>query len=126
MKIHPPFEIGPRLAPALRISDSNGTAWLSYDDGEFIIDLPDGSEHKVEDFRPGAHTSLQGQFAAILGFLGACAESRSYAESRGQPAWDGDNSRLFPKEVGAWAQQVSDEIGMLEYEIEESEADLLE
>lgn len=126
MKIHAPFEIGPRLAPALRISDSNGTAWLSYDDGDFIIDLPDGSEHAVEGYRAGWGSTLQGQFASILGFLGACAESRSYAESRGKPAMDGENSDLFPESVGAWAQQVSTEIAFIGFEIDESEEDLLE
>lgn len=126
MKIHLPFEIGPRLAPALSISDSNGTAWLSYVDGDFIIDLPDSSEHKVEGYRAGWGCTLQGQFASILAFLGACAESRSHAERQGKPAMDGENSDLFPENVGAWAQQMSDEISMLEYEIEESDKDLLE
>lgn len=126
MTIHTPFEIGPRLAPALRIQDTNGMAWLSYENGEFIIDLPDNSEHVVSDFHPGYGSNLQKQFAAILSFLGACAESRSYAERQGKPAMDGENSDLFNEQVGAWAQQMSDELSMLTCEIEESEIDLFE
>ena len=125
MKLHAPFEISPRLNPAVRIQDSNGIAWLSYD-GDFILDLTDGSEHIVSDFRAGCGSSLQSQFAAVLSFLSACAESRSYAERNGKPAMDGDNSDLFPENVGEWAQQMSDEISLLAIQIEESETDLIE
>jgi hypothetical protein len=126
MTIHKPFEIGPRLAPALRIQDSNGCAWLSYDNGRFIIDLPDSSEHIIGNFSPAHRSNLQNQFAAILGFLSACAESRSYAERQGKPAMDGENSDLFSEEVGIWAQQMSDELSILELEIDESEIELFE
>lgn len=125
LKLNSPFEIGPRLAPALRIADAHSTAWLSYDKG-FVIDLPDGSEHIVTDFRPGACSNLQSQFAAILGFLAACAESRKYARSRGKDEMEGENSDLFPSNVGKWAEQMSDEIAMLKCEIEESETNLIE
>jgi hypothetical protein len=131
MKLNTPFEISARLAPALRIADSNGTAWLSYDRGQFVIDLPDGSEHIVTGFNPpqmrvqGANP-LQDDFVAILSFLSACAESRSYAERRGLDAAEGDNSSLFPENVGEWAQQMSDEISMLQMEIETAESSLIE
>jgi hypothetical protein len=125
MTIHKPFEIGPRLLPALRIQDSSGCAWLSYD-GRFIIDLPDSSEHIVEHFVPGHSSNLQDQFAAVLGFLSACAESRSYAERQGKLAMDGENSDLFSEKVGEWAQQMSDELAILELEIDESEIELFE
>ena len=126
MKLHPPFCISARLCPAIKIADRDTTAWLSYVDGQFVIDLPDGTEHKIEHFSPGAASDLPSQFAAILGFLGACAESRKYATRNGKDAMDGENSDLFPANVGEWAEQMSDEIGMLECEIEESEADLIE
>ena len=126
MTLHPPFEIGPRLAPALRIADSNGTAWLTFDKG-FVIDLPDGSEHPILDYQPGAGgRDLPAMFGDILAFLGACAESRSYAERKGKSAMDGENSSLFNEAVGAWAQQMSDELSMIQCEIEESEAELIE
>jgi hypothetical protein len=126
MTLHTPFEIGPRLAPALRIQDSETTAWISYQDGQFVIDLPDGTEHKVTDFRPGHGANLVRQFGDILSFLGACAESRKYARGRGKSEMDGENSDLFPANVGEWAERMSDEIAMLQCEIEESETELIE
>jgi hypothetical protein len=109
MKLHHPFEISPRLNPAVRIQDAHSCAWLSYN-GDFILDLPDGGEH----------------VAAVLSFLAACAESRSYAERQGKDPMTGENSDLFPPEVGTWAQQMSDEISLLSLEIEESESELIE
>ena len=124
MILHSPFAISPRLCPAIQI----GKAWLSYDNGQFVIDLPDGTEHKVTDFHPprmGRHT-LQDSFAALLSFLSACAESRSYGERMKRDAMAGENSDLFPANVGEWAQSVSDELSMLQMEIEESEKELIE
>jgi hypothetical protein len=125
MKLHHPFEISPRLNPAVRIQDAHSCAWLSYN-GDFILDLPDGSEHVVSDFRAGCGSSLQSQFAAVLSFLSACAESRSYAERQGKDPMAGEHSDLFPPQVGAWAQQMSDEISLLSLEIEESESEPIE
>jgi hypothetical protein len=124
MKLYNPFKISARLAPALQI----GKAWISYNQGQFIIDLPDGSEHVVEDFHPPAcgHCTLQNQFAALLSFLGACAESRDYAERNGKNPMDGENSDLFPDNVGAWAQDNSGEIDLLSIELEESTENLIE
>lgn len=93
---------------------------------QFVIDLPDGAEHWIEDFRAGPTRSLEGQFADVLSFLGACAESRSYAEKKGNDPMEGGNSDLFPPNIGEWAQQVSDELTMLQIEIEESEKELIE
>lgn len=108
MKLCKPFAISARLAPAVQVGD----AWLSYDAGQFVIDLPDGQEHTITDYRPGCHADLQRQFGAILSFLGACAESRAYG---------GENSDLFPDHVGAWAEANADEIAILQCEIEENE-----
>lgn len=125
MKLTYPFQISARLAPALRVGD----AWLSFADGRFVFDFPDGSEHVVTDFHfPQGRISgttderfLQDGFSAILSFLGACAESRNYADRTGRP---GENSDLFPESVGAWAQANADEIAMLDCEI--TEGDLIE
>ena len=127
MKLYPPFEISPRLLPALRIADANSTAWLSYDDetSAFVLDLPDGVSEWIP-ISPPSPMNLPAQFAAILGFLGACAESRRYAAGHGRDPMDGDNSDLFPSHVGEWAESMSDEIGMLQFEIEESETPLIE
>ncbi len=127
MILKSPFEIGPRLTPSLRITDGTQTAWISYDKGKFIMDLPDGTKHLIRNYRSGLSASnhLQLKFADILCFLSACAESRKYAESKGKNAMSGENSNLFPDNVGRWAQHLSDEISMLQYEIEESKENLI-
>lgn len=123
MKLSAPFLISARLAPALHI----GSAFISYDAGQFVIDLPDGSEHTVTDLHTPRCTvrgvndapcsMLQCQFAALLSFLSACAESRAYAAHTGR---EGENADLFPDNVGQWAEENSDEISCLACEIEET------
>lgn len=51
--------------------------------------------------------------ATLLAFLTACAESYP----------DGENSDLFPRDVAEWAAQHSDELAMLQFEIEEGDDD---
>lgn len=124
MTLQSPFFISSRLAPALKVAD----ATLSFDRGNFVIDFVDGTEHEITDFRFPAcrikgdtnESVLQDGFASILAFLSACAESRNYAERRGKDASEGENSDLFPEFVGQWAQENSDEIDMIQLEIEET------
>lgn len=123
MKLQSPFIISARLAPALTV----GGATLSFSDGQFVLDMPDGSEHIVSGFNfPRMRTQgdtnesvLQDAFGAILSFLSACAESRTHAERQGKNPMEGENSDLFPENVGQWAQEFSDEITLLELEITE-------
>lgn len=127
MKLHSPFIITPSLAPGLSV----GGAFISFKRGQFVIDLPGGAEHVVTDFRfPQGRIAgdtdgdaLAKGFAAILSFLSACAESRQYATRTGRP---GENADIFPENVGEWAESVSDELGMLAHEIDESEVSLIE
>lgn len=127
MKLHHPFLITARLAPGLSV----GGAFISFDAGRFVIDLPDGSEQVVTGFRfPEGRIAgetnedrLAKGFAAILSFLSACAESRAYAARTGR---QGENADLFPDNVGAWAESCSDELSMLSFEIEGSETSLIE
>lgn len=125
MKLHPPFQISSRLMPALRIGD----AWLSLNIGprnnegriQYVIwiDLPNGSEHEVNDMRSGCGGgSVQDGFANLLGFLSAAAESRRYREGG---HGDGENEDLFVPAVVDWATENDDEISMLRCEIEEQE-----
>lgn len=123
MKLNPPFAISSRLAPAVQIGQ-NG--YLSFDNGRFVIDLPDGSEYVIDDFHPGAGSDLQDQFGTILSFLSACAESRAYAFRRCGDAMQGENSDLFPAHVGEWAEEMSNELDMLRFDIEESDETLIE
>lgn len=128
MILREPFIITPRLMAGLQI----GGAFISMGAGPrnsegriqygCFIDLPDGSGHEITDLRSGCQGgNLQEGFASLLGFLGAAAESYHY---RGMD-WDNigpdDNATLFPRPVVEWAYQNSDEITMLELEIEETE-----
>jgi len=122
MILNPPLSISPRLIPGVRVGDG----WVSWDLARGIgyVDAP-GIDHAVTDMRPGL-SGRHGQpeervracLGALLDFLGACAESRSYGERRKGDPMAGENSDLFPEDVGAWAQQNSDEIGMARVELE--------
>ncbi len=108
MKLLPPFIISARLAPAIQIDKTT----LSFDSQGFVLDFPDGSEYRIRDFRPGGGIAgetpgdrLQSWFAAILGFLSACAESRQYARARKGDPMKGENSDLFPESIGQWAEE---------------------
>ncbi len=125
MKLSNPFVISSRLAPALPI----GKAVLSFDRGQFVLDLPDGAEYAwkpgfprctVKGVNDTPESMLQDAFRAALSFLSACAESRAYARRRGRDESEGENSDLFPSNVGEWAESVSDELGMLACELEET------
>lgn len=111
--------------PGLQI----GGAWLSLGQGPrnnegrtvygCFIDLPDGSEHEITDLRSGCQGGgVQEGFASLLSFLGAAAESYAYRMRTGR---SGENEDLFPAPVVEWAYQNSDEIAMLQLEIEEAE-----
>lgn len=60
---------------------------------------------------------LQGMLSSLLSFLGAFAEAQGYPDS--------ENRDLFPEGLAEWAQQNSDEIGMLAVWLEET-PDLIE
>ena len=122
MKLHPPFAISPRLCPGLRI----GNGWLSCDKDGFVLDAPEFGEYRIPGFRPGAATRGHLMFSAILGFLGASAESYRYRGLDWSKVTEDDNAAMFNRAVVEWAYGNSDEIGMLEYEIEESETQLIE
>lgn len=122
MQLKPPFEISARLLPSVRIENT----WISICfDGKsegravyrYFIDNPD-FEYENNDLRSGVGgCSLQSGMESLLSFLGACAESRRY--SRGRDC-AGENADLFPDNVGQWAESVSDEISLLQCEIEEN------
>jgi hypothetical protein len=133
MTLHSPFIITPRLMAGLQI----GGAFISMGAGPrnaegrtqygCYIDLPDGSEHKVTDLRSGCGGGdLADGFASLLSFLGAAAESYRYRQCDWNNIDEDDNASLFPHAVVEWAYQNSDELSVLQVEIEESEAKLIE
>ena len=116
MILKPPFIIGARLLPALKI----GGSYLSMEVGDngivFYLDTPD-QDHEITGFRPGAWFSVQDCFESILGFMEAAAEAQS-AVDRGRSS---DNADIFDPAVMRWCQENADEIGCLRLEIEEIE-----
>lgn len=125
MLIHPPFCITPSLEPGIRIGD----AWLSLTyatrpgrDGRtryrWHWHNDAGAECTDDDLQSGrGGGDLRDGFSSLISFLGAFAESISYATRTGHP---GENADLFPPEMGEWATQNSDEIGMLGIELDEA------
>ena len=120
MILHPPFSIGSRLLPSLTVGD--GTLSLEqvgrdrFGRGVYrwYVDILAGEFSAADLVGPGG---LQAVFGSLLAFLGAAAESYGYSQRSGQ---QGENSDLFPPAVVEWAYQHSDELSMLQCEIEES------
>lgn len=126
MKRFLPLCISPRLLPAVRVGDG----WVSWDPATSTayIDAP-GLEYSDATMRPGlsgrrpnSAEAVAACLGAFLSFLGACAESRAYSARRyhGNPLM-GENSGLFPNNVGEWVEMHSDELAMLSFELENPE-----
>lgn len=125
LTLHAPLCISHRLLPAVRVGDG----WVSWDPstGTAHIDAP-GIDYSDSTMRPGLsgrtgapEERIAACLGAFLSFLGACAESRSYGARMHKDPMRGENSDLFPDEVGEWAEMHSDEIGMLACELENPE-----
>ena len=129
MKLNPPFEISPRLLPAVRV----GSAFVSIEfagqtsDGRaryrYHIDTPDW-EYTGDDLKSGVGGgSLESGMESLLSFLSACGEAVAYSRRTGR---ESENADLFPPHVAQWCHQNSDELSMLQLEISEAEFDLIE
>lgn len=114
MILKPPFIIGARLLPALKIGDS----YLSMEVGDngivFYLDTPD-QEFEIHGFRPGLWMSTQGCFESILSFMLAASEAQA-AVDNGRFS---DNADIFEPPVMCWCQENAEEIGGLLFELEE-------
>lgn len=135
MILHSPFSISPRLLPCLAIGGAFIQLEYSTRPGmegrtryNWVVDLPGGESYSDDDLQSGAQGgTLQEGFGSLLAFLTASAESRNHRERKGETEIDPDgNEGLFPPAVVDFACQYSDELSMLQYEIEESETDLIE
>lgn len=127
MILKPPFIITARLMAGVKV----GGGYISIGQGErnsegrtqygVYIDLPDGSEHEIDDLKSGCGGGgVQDGMAALLSFLSAAAESYSFRDCNWDNNSEDDNALLFPRPVVEWAYQNSDEIAMLEVEISET------
>lgn len=123
MTLNSPFCISPRLLPAVKI----GNAFVSIQfDGQtsdgraryrFFIDV-DGQSYEDNELHSGVGGgSLQSGMENLLAFLGAAAESYRYSMT--YPG-KGENLDLFPSWVNEWAYMNSDEISMVQLELEET------
>lgn len=128
MQLTRPFEIAPNLEAGIRI----GSDWITIayagragDESRtrytYTI-LIDGKEYTAEDLQSGnGRGGLQSGMESLLSFLGAAAESYGYSSRTGR---ESDNADLFPAWVSEWAHANSDEISMMQCQIEET-ADLI-
>lgn len=118
MRLHTPFKISARLAPALQI----GKSWLSLegiaydkenrDRATFVIDFEDGTSYTDKELRSGAggFKSSVEAFHAFLDFLSAAADAAWYQHSTGR---ESENADIFPEHVMEWCYQHSDEISIM-------------
>lgn len=121
MTLHPPFQIGPRLLPALCIGD----AWLSLsgighatgregrDVAKFILDLPDGRVYEDDNLQSGRQgfRGVVGVFETFLSFMDACGESRQYEIRNHLEFGKSENATIFPLHVADWCAENLYEIG---------------
>lgn len=127
MELTTPLEISPSLCPSVRIQTPDGPAWVCIDspkpgerDAVIQILLPDGSEHRSDRFRPRG--DIRSAMEAVLSFLDAAGSAYGWRIEEGETEIDPDgNEVLFPAPIPEWAHQYSDEIAMLQLELEESQ-----
>lgn len=125
MKLSPPFIIGPRLLPALRIGDAlvsierDGETRDNRDRFRYYIDLADGTEHTDNDLRSGVGGCSIGEaFSSLLSFLIHSAES--YRPDDRDPR-NNRSAGLFAEPVEEWAAQHSDELSALAFDLESAD-----
>jgi len=91
MILKAPFLISVRLLPALKIADG----WLSFDPDThlFYLDTPE-FDYLIEDFRPGAGSTVQSCFEDILSFFEYAVDEYKYGER--------SEESMFPLRVTEW------------------------
>lgn len=122
IQIQSPFMITARLMVGFQLGDA--TVSVSYDgvDDEgrdaydVVIDFADGESFDVGPVRTGVGGGSIGEaMESLLAFLGAAAEAGN--ADREDPD---SNANLFPARVVEWAEQNSDELAMMETELQEN------
>lgn len=135
MQLHAPFEISPRLEPALRIGDARLCLRYARRRGQggriryrWSLLRPGQPDATGDDLQSGAFGgTLQDGFRSLLSFLSAAAESYAWVAARGAEHFaDPDaNECLFPPSVTEWAAANASELDILSCEIEEAAPDSL-
>jgi hypothetical protein len=117
-----PFFISSRLLPAVRVAnavlsigyggDATTTGRTRY---QYFIDFEGLSDFEGHDIKSGVGGgTLKQGMESLLAFLSACGESS-------RPGRKGENADLFPPAIGEWAYENLDEIGIVLFEVEETE-----
>lgn len=127
MKLNPPLCITPSLLPGVRIADRHETSWVQIDSpkaGEsglvIVVTMPDGQDVRSDRFNPREST-MEGKMEAAISFLSASGESYRYRMHKGETEIDPDsNEGLFPAPVPEWAYRFSDEILLLQMDLQEA------
>lgn len=109
MKLYPPFFIGARLSPALKVGDATLSlvgAHPSCDRiaAEFVLDFPDGTSYEDDRMLSGLAGFPGGRveaFESFLDFLEAAVES--YGFEQRNHGRTGENTHLFPRHIVEWA-----------------------
>ena len=128
MKIFPPLCITSRLLPGVEIGEA--TISIEYVDGDsryrqayrWFIDFQEVDKRNAEgkDLESSVvDGTLQEGLESLLGFLGAFAEEWRYKLADGADDCIRDNCNLFPDGLVDWAVANTDEITMLQCELEE-------
>lgn len=121
MLLKTPFLISARLLPAIKVAgciislEHIGYDQRGADNYSAHFDFPDGRE--FTDGPVSGFQNTQGMFGTLLCFLSACGEGRRYERTDGR---ESENSELFAEPIAEWAEMNSDEISMIQYEIEET------
>lgn len=120
--LYPPVFISSRLAAAVTVAGAEisveptgGCDRHGKPEWRWYLDLPDGAEHSGEELWGwGGSTEM---LETLLSFMGACGESVNYRARTGR---GGDNAELFPPAVAEWCAANSDELSVVQFDIEES------
>lgn len=126
MELHHPVIITSRLEPGVKVGKAFVSIAYAKRPGErgrtrfrYHIDIGKKS-YTGDDLQSGmGSASLQGGLESLLAYLGAAGESYAYRLRRGGKE-KGENEDLFEPKVVEWAYQHSDEISMLQMELEET------
>jgi hypothetical protein len=125
MKINSPLIITPRLMAGCQIGNSFISIGYSKRAGcenriryQYYIDVGN-KEYSGDDIQSGnGGGSLQEGLETLLCFLSAAAEAYWYKMSF--PSSSPENLENFPSWVNEWAYQNSDELAMLQCEVQET------
>lgn len=124
-RLLPPYDIGPRLMPSVRLSDGSRVSIEAEEitgDGRvrwhYVIDGVDGTElldgNDMQSGRGDAPEDVANAFQTLASFLSAWVEALHYGEAS-------ENYDLFPQSLADWAEANADELSMLVETEEEGE-----